>query len=110
MLRIEKPKTNRVLSLLPWSDGPGPQPAEVKDSEQEIKTDPTNGLATLSLKLDQGGIYRLRATGTDRFGQTITSQARLKSRTTQMPPSCGCSPRAPRSRSARMPRCASIRG
>ena len=78
ILRIDKAKTNRVLSLLPWSEGPGAQPAEVKSSEQEIKTDATNGLATLSLKLDQGGIYRLRATGTDSFGQTITSQATVE--------------------------------
>jgi tetratricopeptide (TPR) repeat protein len=78
ILRIDKAKTNRVTALLPWSDGPNPQTAEVKTSEQEIKTDATNGMATLSLKLDQGGIYRLRTTGTDRFGQTITSQATVE--------------------------------
>jgi TolA-binding protein len=78
VLRIEKAQTNRVLSLLPWSEGPAPQRAEVKVSEQEIKTDSTNGEATLSLKLEQGGTYRLRTTGTDRFGQTITSQATVE--------------------------------
>jgi TolA-binding protein len=78
VLRVEKPKTAPVLALLPWSEGPGPKPAEVTASESEIKTDPATGEATLPLKLEQGGIYRLRATGTDRFGQTITHQAQVE--------------------------------
>ena len=78
VLRIEQPKTSPVLALLPWRDGPGPQPAEVKDSEAEIKTDPATGKATLPLKLEKGGIYRLRATGTDRFDQTITQQCQVE--------------------------------
>jgi hypothetical protein len=78
VLRIEKPKTSPILALLPWQDGPGPQPAEAKDSESEIKTDPATGKATVALKLDKGGIYRLRTTGTDRFGQTITHQCQVE--------------------------------
>jgi TolA-binding protein len=78
VLRIEQPKTSPVLSLLPWRDGPGPQAAEVKDSESEIVTDPATGKATVALKLIKGGSYRLRATGTDRFGQTITHQCQVE--------------------------------
>jgi len=78
VLRVEKAKTNLVLALLPWSEGPGPQPAEVLVSESEVKTDAATGEATLPLKLEQGGVYRLRATGTDRFGQTITHQCQVE--------------------------------
>jgi len=78
VLRVEKPKTSPVLALLPWQEGSGPQPAEVKDSESEIKTDSATGQATLALKLEKGAIYRLRTTGTDRFGQTITHQCQVE--------------------------------
>ncbi len=78
VLRVEKPKTTPVLALLPWQDATGPQPAEVKESESEIKTDPATGQATLALKLDKGGSYWLRTTGTDRFGQTITHQCQVE--------------------------------
>ena len=78
ILRLEKNKTNRVMALLPWSEGPGPQSAEAKTSEQEIKTDPATGKATLPLKLELGGTYYLRVMGTDRFGQTITSECSVE--------------------------------
>lgn len=78
VLRVEMPKTNRVVALLPWQEGHGVPAAEVKVSEHEIHTDATNGQATLSLKLDKGGIYRLRVTGADRFGQAITTEARVE--------------------------------
>jgi TolA-binding protein len=78
VLRLEKAQTNRVLSLLPWSEGSASPRAEVKVSDHEVKTDSTNGEATVSLKLEQGGTYRLRTTGTDRFGQTITTQATVE--------------------------------
>ena len=78
VLRIEQPKTSPVLALLPWQEGPGPQPAEVKEGEHELKTDPATGQATLGLQLEKGGSYRLRTTGTDRFGQTITHQCQVE--------------------------------
>ncbi len=78
VLRVERPKTSPVLALLPWQEGPDPQAAEVATSESEIQTDPATGEATLPLKLELGGIYRLRATGTDRFGQTITHQCQVE--------------------------------
>jgi TolA-binding protein len=78
VLRLEQPTTSPVLALLPWRDEAGAQPAEVKDSDAEIVTDPATGKATLVLTLDRGGIYRLRSTGTDRFGQTITHQCQVE--------------------------------
>ena len=78
VLRVEKPKTSPVLALLPWRDDSGPQPAEVLVSETEIKTDPATGKAAAPLKLELGGIYRLRVTGADRFGQTITHQSQVE--------------------------------
>ncbi len=78
VLRIEKPKTSPVLALLPWQESGDPQPAEVEESESEIKTDPATGQATLALRLDKGGRYRLRTTGADRFGQTVTHQCQVE--------------------------------
>lgn len=78
ILRVEKPKTSPILALLPWSDAPGLPPAEVKVSESEVKTDPASGKATLSLRLETGGNYRLRTTGVDRFGQTISHQCEVE--------------------------------
>lgn len=72
VLRMEKSSTNRILTLLPWPQAECPPSAEVKDSELDAKTDAATGKATVSLKLEKGGLYRLRVTGTDRFNQTIT--------------------------------------
>ncbi len=77
VLRLDKSKTSPVLALLPWNAAPAAATAEVKDSESELTT-ATNGLATLPLKLEKGGHYRLRVTGTDRFGQTITHQTAVE--------------------------------
>jgi TolA-binding protein len=78
VFRIERPKPSPVLALLPWRDGPGPQAAEVLESESAIETDATTGKASLALQLEKGGIYQLRSTGTDRFGQTITHQCQVE--------------------------------
>jgi tetratricopeptide (TPR) repeat protein len=78
VLRIETPRTSPVLALLPWHETPAPTPAEVKVSESDVKTDPATGKATLPLELEQGGNYRLRATGIDRFGQTVTHQCEVE--------------------------------
>ena len=78
VLRIEPPKSSPVLALLPWREDGGPQPAEVKESEAEVTTDPATGKATLALQLAKGGIYQLRSTGTDRFGQSVTHQCQVE--------------------------------
>ncbi len=71
LLRMEKAKTSRILTLLPWPQEEVPSSAEVKESELDTTTDATTGKSSLSLKLDKGGLYRIRVVGTDRFGQII---------------------------------------
>ncbi len=74
VLRMEKTKTSRILTLLPWPQADCPPSAEIKESELEAKTDDNTGKTRVSLNLAKGGIYKLRVTGTDRFGQPITSE------------------------------------
>lgn len=74
VLRMEKTKTSRILTLLPWPQADGPPSAEVLESEVEVTTDAATGKARVPLKLEKGGDYQLRITGTDRFGQTIVAQ------------------------------------
>ena len=78
VLRIEQPKASPVLALLPWPNGAPAEAAEVKESVVEIKTDAATGKATVALKLEKGGLHRLRTTGTDRFGQVITHQCEVR--------------------------------
>lgn len=78
VLRIEQPKTSRILSLLPWAREAGPTAAEVLASELDARTDEQTGKARVGLTLDKGGIYRIRVTGTDRFGQEIASESSLR--------------------------------
>ncbi|MFO1523082.1 MAG: MG2 domain-containing protein [Kiritimatiellia bacterium] len=78
VLRVEQPKVSPVMTLLPWPRDGGVEVAEVMESELEIKTDAATGKATAPLKLEKGGLYRLRVTGTDRFGQTITQQSQVE--------------------------------
>jgi len=78
VLRMETTKTSRILTLLPWRQAETPPSAEVKDSEYDAKTDASTGKTTLALTLEKGGIYQLRVTGTDRFGQTITRETSVE--------------------------------
>ena len=78
VLRKEQVKTSRILTLLPWTQAGAPAAAEVKDSELDARTDAATGKATVALKLEKGGIYQLRVTGTDRFGQTITRETSVE--------------------------------
>ncbi len=78
VLRMEQSKTSRILTLLPWPQADAPPSAEVKDSEIDTLTDAATGRSTVSLKLEKGGIYRMRVTGTDRFGQVITQETSLE--------------------------------
>ncbi len=77
VLRIEKPKTSRILGLLPWEELAAPPSAEVKVTELDAKTD-TTGKTTVPLTLEKGGLYRLRVTGTDRFGQPISTETAVE--------------------------------
>ena len=71
VLRMEKTKTSRILTLLPWPQAGSPLSAEVMQSEVDATTDATTGKARVPLKLDKGGEYKIRVTGTDRFEQPI---------------------------------------
>ena len=50
----------------------------MKHSELDAKTDATTGKTSIPLTLEKGGIYQLRITGTDRFGQPITRETRVE--------------------------------
>jgi uncharacterized protein YfaS (alpha-2-macroglobulin family) len=78
VMRMEKTQTSRILTLLPWPQAEAPASAEVKHSELEAKTDATTGKTSIPLTLEKGGIYQLRITGTDRFGQPITRETRVE--------------------------------
>jgi len=77
ILRREVTQTNRLLSLLPWMNPTAHPTAEVKVEESDVKTDPVTGQGRLSLKLEKGGAYVIRAQGTDHFKQTITRECAL---------------------------------
>ncbi|MEI7900592.1 MAG: tetratricopeptide repeat protein [bacterium] len=72
VLRREVTKTTRIMTLLPWMNQAGTPDAEVKVEEMDAATDPVTGKRRLSLKLEKGGAYVIRAVGTDRFKQTVT--------------------------------------
>ncbi len=78
VLRMDTPKTSRILTLLPWQEAESPVAAEVKDSELTAATDSGTGKATVPLTLAKGGIYRMRISGVDRFGQTITTETQVQ--------------------------------
>ena len=61
-----------VLSGFPWSTiQQFPRFTEVIVQEHSLQTDSQTGTGTIQLTLDEGGLYYLRASGTDRFGQTV---------------------------------------
>jgi len=78
VMRMEKSKTSRILTLLPWPQAQCPPSAEVKHSEVDAKTDATTGKTSIALTLEKGGVYQLRITGTDRFNQPITRETRVE--------------------------------
>ncbi len=78
VLRMQKSKTSRILTLLPWSQAECPPSAEVKHSELDANTDATTGKTSIPLTLEKGGDYVLRVTGTDRFQQPITRETRIE--------------------------------
>ena len=78
VLRRQIQKSNRVLEAVPWINYSPPPGAEVTVEEHRVLTDPEDGEATLTLKLEQGGLYVLRASGEDRFGQAVTGQTSVK--------------------------------
>lgn len=74
VLRSEVQKQNPVLEAVPWITH-NPQPtAQVTVEEFRISTDRKTGKGTAILNLKQGGVHTLRASGQDRFDQTVTGQ------------------------------------
>ena len=77
VLRSEVQKQNPVLEAVPWI-AYNPQPtAEVTVEEIKVTTDVKTGKATAILNLKNGGIHTLRASGQDRFDQTVTNQVQV---------------------------------
>ncbi|MBT8045436.1 MAG: tetratricopeptide repeat protein, partial [Verrucomicrobiae bacterium] len=77
VLRREVAKTDRILSAVPWIPQPGRVAGEVTVKEVKVTTDAKTGIGICQLKLAKGGLYILRASGEDRFGQIVTSTSQL---------------------------------
>jgi hypothetical protein len=74
--KVERP-AHPILSQMPWFTNNGnftfQRISEIKVEEHKIVTDEKTGKGSVSLKLDQGAGYFIRASGTDRFNQPISS-------------------------------------
>ncbi len=78
VLRSELQKPDPVLEAVPWI-AYNPQPAaQVTVEEINVSTDAETGKGTAILNLAKGGAYTLRASGQDRFDQTVTAQAQVR--------------------------------
>lgn len=61
-----------VMSQVPWINREGVfRSAEVIIQEHSLQTDSLTGAGTIQLTLSTGGVFEVRASGTDRFGQTV---------------------------------------
>ena len=77
VLRSEVQEQNPVLEAVPWI-AYNPQPtAQVTVEEIKVTTDAKTGKATAILNLKKGGVHTLRASGQDRFDQTVTGQVQV---------------------------------
>ncbi len=71
--------THPVLSQIPWLEGEGTaEPAEVTIQEHHLQTDNASGVGTIQLTLTKGGTYIVRASGMDRFGQSVVSAGHVR--------------------------------
>lgn len=77
VLRSEAPRQDPVLEAVPWI-AHNPQPAaQVTVEEIKVTTDPKTGKGVAILNLKQGGVHTLRASGLDRFEQTVVGQTAI---------------------------------
>ena len=74
VLRREQAKADPILSAVPWIQRQAQPAGEVTVEEHKVTTDPKTGAGTVKLSLAKGGLYVLRASGEDRFGQLVTAQ------------------------------------
>lgn len=77
VLRSEVQKQNPVLEAVPWISYVPKPTAQVTVKEVKATTDPKTGKGTIILNLEKGGAYTLRASGQDRFEQTVTGQTQV---------------------------------
>ncbi len=77
VLRREQPQPDKILSAVPWIQRATQAAAEVTVEEIKVTTDADSGLGTARLTLKKGGLYVLRASGQDRFGQVVTAENTL---------------------------------
>ena len=67
-----------VLLQIPWIDNQDvSRSAEVIIQEHHLRTDNTTGSGTIQLTLNKGGVFVIRASGTDQFGQTVVGSRRV---------------------------------
>ena len=75
VFRVTKPTSHPILSQIPWIEGDKARPyPEVKVGEHKIITDDKTGKGGVQLDLEKGGVYVLRASGVDRFGQPVSGE------------------------------------
>ena len=61
-----------VMSQVPWINKEGVvQSAEIIIQEHSLRTNSQTGAGTIQLTLNTGGVFEVRASGTDQFGQTV---------------------------------------
>jgi uncharacterized protein YfaS (alpha-2-macroglobulin family)/tetratricopeptide (TPR) repeat protein len=78
--RAEQP-ANPVLANVPWLDLTAQPALELTVLQRTLSTDEKTGTVTIQLTdaaLEPGGIYILRVSGEDRFGQVVSRQASVR--------------------------------
>lgn len=67
-----------VLSQIPWIGNQNvPRTAEFVVQEHSLQTDSRTGAGTIQMTLNIGGVFTIRASGTDRFGQAVVGSSRV---------------------------------
>ena len=77
VLRAVPPKDNPVLDGVPWLSRER-KIAETTVKEMKVSTGADTGESSVSLQLDEGGTYTIRASGKDRFDRAVTGDTYLR--------------------------------
>lgn len=78
VLHEKQAESNPVLRGVPWLNYQPRPAAAVTVKEEKVKTDPKTGKTVIRLTLEDGGKYIIRAQGSDRDENVITSQSSLR--------------------------------
>ena len=71
-------RVSPVLSQIPWIGNQNvSRTAEIAVQEHSLQTDSRTGAGTIQLMLNIGGVFTIRASGTDRFGQAVVGSSRV---------------------------------